>query len=166
MSLNRISFLEAFPRGRDHDLESDEDPDVYQDLPDSPLSSSFPSTYSRLNFNPYAGPGWTESVVGEEQDQDQERQSTFLGLSPTTTRENQDAQGRVDLDRDSPVPGHYSAELGQGPGPGPVGFKEPQWAVTETTGAFEVSPAKRISMYACCDQSLCINPRQHRCVSR
>jgi hypothetical protein len=155
MSLNRISFLEAwehsrYPRGRPaDDLESDEEPDVYQDLPDSPLSSSFPSTYSRLNFNPYAGPGWTESVVDD--DDHNERQSTFLGLSPTTTREshvNIHVHGHVDPARNYSVVPEYdydSTSLGQAQ----VGLKEPpRWAVDETTGAFEVSPAKRIGMYA------------------
>ncbi|KAJ5605228.1 hypothetical protein N7510_010382 [Penicillium lagena] len=151
MSLNRIPFLEAwehsrYPRGRpDGDLESDEGSDVYQDLPDSPLSSSFPSTYSRLNFNPYAGPGWTESVVDE--DDHNERQSTFLGLSPTTTREshvNIHVQGHVDPRRNYPVVPEYDYESA-GQGEAQVGFKEPQWAVDETLGAFEVSPAKRIA---------------------
>lgn len=154
MSLNRISFLEAwehsrYPRGRPaDDLESDEEPDVYQDLPESPLSSSFPSTYSRLNFNPYAGPGWTESVVDD--DDQNERPSTFLGLSPTTTRESPvqaNVPGHVDPGRNYslvPESDYDSTDHGQAQ----VVIKEPQWAVDETMGAFEVSPAKRIGMCA------------------
>ncbi|KAJ5632077.1 hypothetical protein N7490_008416 [Penicillium lividum] len=122
MSLNRISFLEGWERNstfrRD---ESDYESDGYQDLPESPsLSSSFPSTYSRLNFNPYAGPGWNETV-----DDRDDRPSLLgsLGLSPTT-RETP----RVDPLR---------------PASPAVAVKQPAGG-SETTGAFEVSVAKRI----------------------
>lgn len=130
MSLNRISFLEgwernpaAFLRGRaeEHgstDEESDEDQDL--DLPES-LSSSFPSTYSRLNFNPYAGPAWSER--GDDRDD-----RSLANLSTT---------------RDSPAERGWT--------PGPVAVSEPRSnrfkdGLSETTGAFEVSPAKRIGM--------------------
>ncbi|KAJ5109652.1 hypothetical protein N7532_002297 [Penicillium argentinense] len=128
MSLNRISFLEgwernpaAFLRGRAEDSgstgpASDEESYVDQDLPET-LSSSFPSTYSRLNFNPYAGPAWSER--GDDGDD-----PSLASLSPTTTRESR-------------------AERGWTPGPVAVpARREPWWS--ETTGAFEVSPAKRI----------------------
>ncbi|KAJ5631842.1 uncharacterized protein N7484_011942 [Penicillium longicatenatum] len=128
MSLNRISFLEGWERNPAfrRDDTSDDESDSYQDLPETAsLSSSFPSTYSRLNFNPYAGPGWNETV-----DDRDDRPSLLgsLGLSPTSTRETP----RVDpLRPASPV----------------VASKVPKdpagWS--ETTGAFEVSPAKRIA---------------------
>jgi hypothetical protein len=129
MSLNRISFLEGWERNPAfrRDDTSDDESDSYQDLPETAsLSSSFPSTYSRLNFNPYAGPGWNETV------DDRDDRPSLLGslrLSPTSTRETP----RVDpLRPASPV----------------VASKVPKdpagWS--ETTGAFEVSPAKRIGM--------------------
>lgn len=132
MSLNRISFLEgwernpaAFLRGRAEEESgstgTDEESDLEQDLPES-LSSSFPSTYSRLNFNPYAGPAWNER--GDDRDD-----RSFTGLSPTTTRESRAERGWE---------------------PGPVTVSEPKaksrdW-LSETTGAFEVSPAQRVGM--------------------
>lgn len=132
MSLNRISFLEgwernpaAFLRGRLEETgstASDEESDVDQDLPES-LSSSFPSTYSRLNFNPYAGPAWSER--GDDHDD-----RSLRGVSPTT--------------RDT------STRAERGWAPGPVALPEPKaksrdW-LSETTGAFEVSPARRVGM--------------------
>ncbi|KAJ5621894.1 Major facilitator superfamily domain general substrate transporter [Penicillium herquei] len=140
MSLNRVSFLEgwernpaAFLRGRE-DPPSDTDDDTFQDLPDtSSLSSSFPSTYSRLNFNPYAGPGWNETV-DDRDDRPSLLGSLGLGLSPTTTRET---QVRVDPLR----PASPAAVAGVA---GPPKDREPaSWS--GTTGAFEVSPAKRIA---------------------
>lgn len=150
MSLNRISFLEgwdhlpaAFLRGRTDSasVQSDTESDSYEELPESPsvLSSSFPSTYSRLNFNPYAGPGWNESPVD---DHDRPSLLGSRGLSPTTTRDS-----RVDPERRLSTVG-----TGVDPGPADPGFgsaavypKEPIW-LSETTGAYEVSPAKRIGM--------------------
>lgn len=125
MSLPRISFLEGWDRypdaRRDAALSDTESENA--DLPEpSPLSSSFPSTYSRLNFNPYAGPGWNESADDRE-----DRPSLFGSLlSPTVTRDS----------RVEPSP---SADLGSG-SPGSKDF----W--TETRPAYEVSPAKRIGM--------------------
>jgi len=124
MSLPRISFLEGwdrYPAAAQSDTESE-----YADLPESSLSSSFPSTtYSRLNFNPYAGPGWNESA------DDRDDHPSLLGslLSPTATRDS----------RVEPSPG---ADLGSGSHHG-AGFKDP-WS--ETRPAYEVSPAKRIGM--------------------
>lgn len=133
MSLNRISFLEgwertpAFLRRDSASVHSDEETDSYVSLPEpaSPLSSSFPSTYSRLNFNPYAGPGWDETA--EQHDDRPSRGS--LGLSPTTTR-------------DSPVDTAQAVtEAGAGNGVAVL----PKEA-SDTRSAFEVSPVKRVGM--------------------
>lgn len=106
MSLNRIPFLEEWehnPAGQQSDEES------YQDLPESSLSSSFQSTYSRhLTFNPYAGPGWNET---------DETRPSFL--SRETTQESRMSEP-ADTVLSEAMPG--------------------------TTGAFEVSPARRIGM--------------------
>ncbi|KAJ5325207.1 Major facilitator superfamily domain general substrate transporter [Penicillium brevicompactum] len=126
MSLNRISFLEGWERNpaaflNRPDSGTDSEPDDYQDLPDGSVASSFPSTYSRLNFNPYAGPGWNENPDDPHDDRASFLGPSFLGLSPTTTRE-----GRAG----SPAPER------------PVLVDSP-WA--HTTGAYEVSAAKRIA---------------------
>lgn len=134
MSLNRISFLEGWERGPFRGREDSDTESEYQDLPEtSSLSSSFPSTYSRLNFNPYAGPGWNETV-DDRDDRPSLLGSLGLGLSPTTTRES---QTRVD-----PLRPASPAAL-SGPRPRPQ-LKDPGWS--DTTGAFEVSPAKRVGM--------------------
>lgn len=125
MSLPRVSFLEGWERspaalrGRD---ESDSELSSH-DLPENAsVSSSFPSTYSRLNFNPYAGPGWTESA------EDHPPGSLARCLSPTSARDSVERPA-------SPAVVSFGGQSG------PV--KEPLgWA--ETTSAFEVSPAKRI----------------------
>ncbi|KAJ5096373.1 Major facilitator superfamily domain general substrate transporter [Penicillium alfredii] len=138
MSLHRISFLEgwernsaAFLRRRPEDSESrsgrqsDEESDSYQDLPEPSLSSSFPSTYSRLNFNPYAGPGWNESTVDDDR-------PSFLALSPTATRDSHTGP----------------PDCVQGPesfAPAIAPSQEPSRGEWETIGAFEVSAAKRIA---------------------
>lgn len=137
MSLNRISFLEgwertpAFLRRRDSaSAHSGEDSDSYASLPEtaSELSSSFPPTYGRLNFNPYAGPAWNETTDGHDD----------RALSPTTTRDSRvDRLDGVDTER-SPTAGAAN---------GAVAMK----SLPDTKGAFEVSPAKRIGMpmYPC-----------------
>lgn len=139
MSLNRISFLEGWERTpvflRRHDsgsVHSEEDSISNASLPEtsSPLSSSFPSTYSRLNFNPYAGPGWSETADDRD---DHPSLLGSLGLSPTATRDSR--VERVDTD------GPPSA-AGGGSGNGPVAVR----SSPDTRGAFEVSPAKRIGM--------------------
>lgn len=136
MSLPRISFLEgwertpaaAFLRGRGDEPQSDTESDAYQDLPDdASIASSFPSTYSRLNFNPYAGPGWSESAVDDRDDRPSLLGS--LGLSPTTTRETRAEERGLE----SATP------------PVAVLRREPPW-LSDTRGAFEVSPARRIGM--------------------
>jgi hypothetical protein len=125
MSLNRISFLDGWERTpafqNRPDSGADSDTDDCQDLPDGSVASSFPSTYSRLNFNPYAGPGWNESPDDPHDDRSSFLGPSFLGLSPTTTREERaDAQGpeRPVLEVDAP------------------------WS--HTTGAYEVSAVRRI----------------------
>lgn len=143
MSLNRISFLEgweyspsAFLQGREE--PSDSESELYQDLPEPSLSSSFPSTYSRLNFNPYAGPAWNEGA-----DDRDDRPSLFgslgLGLSPTTTRDS-----RVDAEQGvtSAGPAHSTSSPAAAAAVPP---KVPTW-LSETKGAFEVRPARRIGM--------------------
>ena len=140
MSLNRISFLEgwernpaAFLRGREE--PSDSDDEAYHDLPEPSLSSSFPSTYSRLNFNPYAGPAWNE---GADDRDDRPSLFGYLGLSPTTTRDSPVNERRTS----SPIPGHahLCAESTTG---GPS--KEPGW-LSDTRGAYEVRPTRRVGM--------------------
>lgn len=138
MSLNRISFLEGWERNPvafSHPESDDSDPDAYQDLPEGSVASSFPSTYSRLNFNPYAGPGWNESPEDLQDDRSPFLGPSFLGLSPTTTRErvgSASAQGLGSAER--VVPEDSAATVAR---------KQP-WA--DTTGAYEVSGAKRVGM--------------------
>ncbi|OQD62491.1 hypothetical protein PENPOL_c012G06977 [Penicillium polonicum] len=138
MSLNRISFLEGWERNPaaflSHPESDDSDPDSYQDLPEGSISSSFPSTYSRLNFNPYAGPGWNESPEDPHDNQSSFFGPSFLALSPTTTRE-----GRAGS---RPVQGLGSAERTVHEDPGTAVARTP-WA--DTTGAYEVSAARRIA---------------------
>ncbi|KAL5361322.1 major facilitator superfamily domain-containing protein [Aspergillus floccosus] len=136
MSLNRISYLEswirnpaAFRRQHPHDVSSSlvdgsDDSDAYQDLPEESLSSSFQSTFSppsvshRLNFNPYAGPAWGQASVD---DADDDRTSISSSTTRPPRRNNvEEAPGRLFAD------------------------KLREWTVLETTGAFEVSPVKRI----------------------
>lgn len=138
MSLNRISFLEGWERNPaaflGHPESEDSDPDSYQDLPEGSISSSFPSTYSRLNFNPYAGPGWNESPEDPYDDRSSFFGPSFLGLSPTTTREGRASSGSAQ--------GLGSAERTVHEDPGIAVARTP-WA--DTTGAYEVSAARRIA---------------------
>lgn len=137
MSLNRISFLEGWERNPaaflNHPESSDSDPDSYQDLPEGSMSSSFPSTYSRLNFNPYAGPGWNETPEDPHDNQSSFFGPSFLALSPTTTREGRAGSGSAQ--------GLGSAEGTVHEDPGTAVARTP-WA--DTTGAYEVSAARRI----------------------
>ncbi|PKY00526.1 MFS general substrate transporter [Aspergillus campestris IBT 28561] len=133
MSLPRVSYLESwvqnptsfFQRQRDENIESDSEDELGQDLPDDSLSSSFHSNFSypvglrhRVNFNPYAGPGWTEAV----DDGTDDRQS-LLGAS-------------------TPRPVGVDGAVGQ-EGEQPLDL-DVQEGVLETRGAFEVSRLKRI----------------------
>ncbi|KAE8348814.1 major facilitator superfamily domain-containing protein [Aspergillus coremiiformis] len=136
MSLPRVSYLESWEhnpasfRRQDQPSVADSDDDAaYQDLPEEELSSSFPSTFSfpvsrqRLNFNPYAGPGWNEVSVDDSAD---DRSS--LRRVPSQT----------------PRPGQLGEVMG-GDRMVQIGLVKPQEpSVLETTSAFEVGRAKRI----------------------
>ncbi|CAI7596604.1 unnamed protein product [Penicillium glandicola] len=138
MSLNRISFLEGWERNPaaflNHPESEDSDSDSYQDLPEGSVSSSFPSTYSRLNFNPYAGPGWNESSEDPHDDRSSFFGPSFLGLSPTPTREGRAGSGSVQGLGSVERTVHDDSRIGAQKAP---------WA--DTTGAYEVSAAKRIA---------------------
>ncbi|KAJ5496228.1 hypothetical protein N7463_008215 [Penicillium fimorum] len=138
MSLNRISFLEGWERNPaaflSHPESEDSDPDSYQDLPEGSVSSSFPSTYSRLNFNPYAGPGWNESPEDPHDDRSSFFGSSFLGLSPTTTCEGRAGSGSAEwLGSTERIVCEDSGLIA----------RTPPWA--DTTGAYEVSASRRIA---------------------
>lgn len=138
MSLNRISFLEGWERNPaaflGHPESEDSDPDSYQDLPEGSVSSSFPSTYSRLNFNPYAGPGWNESPEDPHDDRSSFFGPSFLGLSPATTREERAGSGSAQ--------GLGSTGRTEHEDSGTTVARTPPCA--DTTGAYEVSAARRI----------------------
>lgn len=150
MSLPRVSYLESWepspaslrrPQDRDQSPghESDGDNDSYQDLPDSSLSSSFPSAADipslrhRLNFNPYAGPGWTQAVV-DGGDDDRNPLSRVPSLASK--------QGKANHATVAEQQGAQQAELGQD-----------AWAPLETTGAFEVDTLKRVCKLKPCHSS-------------
>lgn len=132
MSLPRVPYLESWEHGpasirrQDQLSAADSDDDAaYQDLPEESLSSSFPSTFSfpisrqRLNFNPYAGPGWNEVSVDDAAD---EQGSLRRVPSQSSPREVEGVDGVA----------HN-------------GFVKPQEAsLRETTGAFEVGRTRRI----------------------
>jgi hypothetical protein len=141
MSLPRISFLEGWERAPTFPRTESDDED-YQDLPEGSVSSSFPSTYSRLNFNPYAGPAWNERP------DDHDDRSTLLGLSPTTTREGRASPGPA------PAPTEAPAER-QPPVQVDVPARKEPWA--DTTGAYEVSAARRIGMQCFPVGGVCFN---------
>jgi hypothetical protein len=136
MSLPRVSYLESWEHNpasiRRHDqpsLAGSDDDAAYQELPEGSLSSSFPSTFSfpvsrqRLNFNPYAGPGWNEASIDDAADE----RSPLQRVSPQTSR-----------------PGR----LGEMEGEDRVaqnGVVKPQeTSLLEPIGAFEVGRTKRI----------------------
>lgn len=129
MSLNRISFLESWEQNpaafrRQPRPEDSDDEDRYHDLPEPSLSSSFQSNISsrppfrdRLNFNPYAGPGWNETFVDEPD-------RPYRGASPR----------RLRADEAEPLEQSQEDDT----------LRPQQPAGLETTGAFEVSRSKRI----------------------
>ncbi|PWY78085.1 MFS transporter Fmp42 [Aspergillus sclerotioniger CBS 115572] len=130
MSLNRVSYLESWEQNpaafrRQPRPEDSEDEDGYHDLPETSLSSSFQSTISRrsfrqrLNFNPYAGPGWSE-VSGDEAD----RHTLLRAASPRRSRADE-------VETEQPPENH-------------VALKTQDYESLETTGAFEVERTKRI----------------------
>ncbi|KAJ6071121.1 hypothetical protein N7499_009135 [Penicillium canescens] len=129
MSLPRISFLEGWERNPTIPRTESDDED-YQDLPEGSVSSSFPSTYSRLNFNPYAGPAWNERP------DDHDDQSTFLGLTPTTTREGRASPAPAPGPTETPAERQPTVQVD-------VPARKEPWA--DTTGAYEVSAARRIA---------------------
>ncbi|KAE8375549.1 major facilitator superfamily domain-containing protein [Aspergillus bertholletiae] len=133
MSLPRVSYLESWEhnpasirRQDESSIPDSEDDAAYQELPEESLSSSFPSTFSfpvsrqRLNFNPYAGPGWNETSTDDATDQ----RTSLLRIPPQTPR-----------------PGHIEGD-DRVTHNGPVKQQEP--SLLETTGAFEVGQIKRI----------------------
>lgn len=133
MSLPRVSYLESWEhnpasirRQDQSSIPDSEDDAAYHELPEESLSSSFPSTISfpvsrqRLNFNPYAGPGWNDASVEHAGDE-----RTSLLRVPSQT----------------PRPGHIEGEdrVAQN------GLaKQQEASILETTSAFEVGRAKRI----------------------
>ncbi|KAL4897503.1 major facilitator superfamily domain-containing protein [Aspergillus ambiguus] len=130
MSLNRVSYLESWIRSpaafRRHDVESDNSDEAYQDLPEDSLSSSYqsafgpPSVSHRLNFNPYAGPGWGQASA-EGAEYDRISISSSASRHPQHRNDEQEAPGR-----------HFADKLRE-------------WTALDTTGAFEVTPTKRIT---------------------
>ena len=133
MSLPRASYLEAWefdpnrsrprlpsPRPRDSDGEDsiDNGSGYGNDVSESLLSSSFPSTYSRrLSFNPYAGPGWRESSVDRSSDQQRDGQDDSDAVRPEELE------------------------------PPRALLKESELDAPLTTGAFEISTEMRIGMF-------------------
>lgn len=136
MSLNRVSYLESWEqraapllRRLEYSTDSDTEEDVSNDLPES-LPSSYQSGFSqhsrnRLNFNPYAGPGWSYSSHADTENQ---RQSLLGAGSGGAGGHSTDAQDGSDSDTTVTV------------------VKDPHFTILETTGAFEVSRGKRIGM--------------------
>ncbi|EAW20906.1 putative MFS transporter Fmp42 [Aspergillus fischeri NRRL 181] len=135
MSLNRVSYLESWgqtrPVSRQQQQQGQEDGDSDSvdgrnvDLPEGSISSSFQSTYTyRLNFNPYAGPGWTqppdevapEDLVSGPETPTIKTQPKPLDESDRGRYDLQDASLKLP-DEDYPL---------------------------QTTGAFEVSSTRRI----------------------
>ncbi|OJJ51728.1 hypothetical protein ASPZODRAFT_127852 [Penicilliopsis zonata CBS 506.65] len=132
MSLPRVSYLEswehspaAFWRRQSSITDSEPEDELHQELPETSLSSSFPSIYShhRLNFNPYAAPGWSRASVEDAND---DRVSFFQSSSANVHKNNHTEIAPDELE------------------PQYVAFKEPEGIAPLTTGAFEVSKAKRI----------------------
>ncbi|KAL4901730.1 hypothetical protein BDW74DRAFT_159421 [Aspergillus multicolor] len=146
MSLPRVSYLESWEtnpasarRLQDReqsprrDAYRDDDEGSYHDLPDNSVASSFPSTTDlrssrhRLNFNPYGGLGWTQAARDNADDDANpiSRVASVVSRPSQAERAAEAAQARqsADLDPDN-------------------------WGPLETTGAFEVSSAKRVVQVA------------------
>ncbi|KAJ1708709.1 MFS transporter Fmp42 [Aspergillus flavus] len=133
MSLPRVSYLESWEhnptsihRQGQSSVPHSEDGAAYEELPEESLSSSFPSTFSfpvtrqRLNFNPYAGPGWNEASVEDAGDE-----HTSLMRVPSRTPRPGVIEGEDSVTQNGLV-------------------KQQEVSLPETTGAFEVGRAKRI----------------------
>ncbi|KAL2812156.1 major facilitator superfamily domain-containing protein [Aspergillus granulosus] len=142
MSLPRVSYLESWepslaslrrPQDREQSVghESDGENDSYQDLPDSSISSSFPSAADlpslrhRLSFNPYAGPGWTQPAVDGGDDD----RNPLSRVSSLVSKQGQ---------------ANYAAVAEQQPLQQAV-LDQEAWGPVETTGAFEVGTIKRVA---------------------
>ncbi|EAW10955.1 putative MFS transporter Fmp42 [Aspergillus clavatus NRRL 1] len=141
MSLNRVSYLESWgqtqvsshqhqsqhqtgDQGPEVDLESDDG--RYHELPEESLSSSFQTTFSyRLNFNPYAGPGWNQPT-GED------------ATDAPTPRCASPANGGM-----SPRIQYFHGDSNIEIRPDPLEGPEDDYPM-QTTGAFEVGRTKRI----------------------
>lgn len=136
MSLPRASYLESWEYGplsqqrqrslstTERDCEDSTD-NANQELPESLVSSSFPSTYSqrqRLSFNPYSGPGWTQGSFSGEDD----------GQHLAAGRDTEDA---ISPTRVSDLP-HMP-------------LKQPKHDAPLTQGAFEVPVQQRIGKFHC-----------------
>ncbi|PYH91103.1 MFS general substrate transporter [Aspergillus ellipticus CBS 707.79] len=127
MSLNRVSYLESWEQNpaafrRQQPPEDSDDDEAYHDLPETSLASSFQSNHSfrqRLNFNPYAGPGWSQASSDEP-----DRHSLLRAASPKRPQ-----VGAVEPE--PPQEEHITLKTQAYEGP-------------ETTGAFEVGHTKRI----------------------
>lgn len=135
MSLNRVSYLESWGQTRPGSLQQqqqgqeDGDSDSVDgrnvDLPESSLSSSFQSTYTyRLNFNPYAGPGWTQTP--------DEVAPEVLPSGPETPTIKTQPKPLEEGDHGRYDPQHASLRLPNEDYP------------LQTTGAFEVNSTRRI----------------------
>ncbi|PWY77065.1 MFS transporter Fmp42 [Aspergillus heteromorphus CBS 117.55] len=131
MSLNRVSYLESWEQNpaafrRQQRPEDSDGEDSYHDLPETSLASSFQSNLShhsfrqRLNFNPYAGPGWSQTLAD-----DPDRHPLLRDASPRRT------QADLGTDGEPPQEEHVTLKVQAYDGP-------------ETTGAFEVGHTKRI----------------------
>ncbi|KAL4917137.1 major facilitator superfamily domain-containing protein [Aspergillus aurantiobrunneus] len=142
MSLPRVSYLESweqnpasFRRPQDRDQSprreayDDDDEESYHDLPDTSVASSFPSTTDlpslrhRLNFNPYAGLGWTQA----SRDGADDERNTLSRVSSLVSKHGQ---------ADRPVEAGQASQS--------AALEQDNWGPLETTGAFEVSSVKRI----------------------
>lgn len=140
MSLNRVSYLESweqhpppFIRQRSTASAASDDEEsrnIRESTEAAFLSSSFPSSSHhrtvrhKLSFNPYAGRGWAHSSAAEP---DEERRSLLRS-------DHGDANGS-----DHPAPEREGEEALT-----EFVFKDPNWNLAETRGAYEVSKGKRI----------------------
>lgn len=151
MSLNRFSYLESWEQHPPPFLRQgtggipEDAPDSTSDGRLSPgppesftqpfLSSSVPSRSiprtirHKLSFNPVSGPGWGEP--SSTFDTEEERRSPIPW--------NQQYVGSAEA---APEPAVEEEDIVYAPPD--IVFKDPQWGVAETTGAYEVSKIKRI----------------------
>lgn len=135
-----------FGSGDDNDNDRDDDESAHDarahahahdDISEQALlSSSFPSTFPgrsirhKLNFNPYAGRGWTHSSVAADEE------TRSLLRSDIGSRTNLSELASVRGADDPQVAAVAAAE---------VAFRDPNWNLAETTPAFEVGRGKRVA---------------------